>query len=84
MPDLDFAILADYVRTHGGFGYLIAGGIDTIYAPEIPTGQNLGLLVRVAFTHAECGRPHSVEIIMQDVDGRRLVQISGTTTADME
>ena len=61
---------------------MIAGGIDTVFASQVPTGQNLGLLMRVDFTRNECGRPHSIEIIMQDEDGKRLVQLTGTITPE--
>lgn len=75
MPELDFAILADRVSTEaGGVGYVMRGGVDTVTAPEVPTAQFIGLLFRVAFTRAECGRPHRFELIFQDVDGQRLMQ----------
>lgn len=76
MPELDFALLADYVRADGGIGHVIAGGIDTINAPGVPTGQNIGLLFRVTFTRNECGRPHRLEVFFQDEDGTRLAAIS--------
>jgi hypothetical protein len=78
MPELDFALLSDYVRAEGGIAHVIAGGIDTIWAPTVPTGQNIGLVFRVMFTRAECGRPHRLEVIFQDEDGSRLAQITST------
>lgn len=78
MPELDYALLCDFVRAErGGPAHLVGGGIDTIYAQEVPTGHNLGLLARLTFTRAECGRPHRVEIIFQDQDGKRLTEIQG-------
>lgn len=78
MPELDFAILADYVRSDGGVGHLVAGGIDHIYVQQVPAGQNVGLLLRIDFTRNECGRPHAVEVFAQDEDGERLLHLSGT------
>jgi len=80
MPELDFALLADYVRADGGVAHVIAGGIDTINAPAVPTGQNLGLLFRIVFTRNECGRPHRLEVFFQDEDGTRLAAISSEIT----
>ncbi len=77
MPELDYAVLCDYVRAEGGLAHMIAAGIDTIFAPEVPAGQNLGFLMRIAFARTECGRPHRVEVIFQDEDGERLAEISG-------
>jgi len=53
VPELDYAVLCDYVRTEGGIAHVIAAGIDTIWAGEIPTGQNIGLhcAIRLATLH---------------------------------
>lgn len=76
MPELDFALLSDYVRAEGGIAHVIAGGIDTIFTPTVPTGQNLGLAFRLLFSRTECDRPHRLEVIFQDEDGARLAVIS--------
>lgn len=78
VPELDFAILSDYVRAEGGVAHLIAGGIDTIGVPQVPAGHNVGLLIRLSVTRNECERPHRVEVIFQDEDGERIVQAVGT------
>ncbi len=78
MPELDYAILGDYVRTEGGIGHIIAAGIDAIYTPAVPTGQNVGLLLRVTFARNECERPHRLEIIFQGEDGERHTHITST------
>lgn len=76
MPTLDYALLCDYVRAEAGLAHVIAAGIDTIWKDEVPSGQNLGLLMRVGFARSECGRPHRIEIIVQGEDGDRLAQLS--------
>ena len=78
MPKIDFAILADYVRVEGGIGHLVAGGIDTIYARQVPTGQNIGLMLRIEHTKTECDRPHRIEVIFMDEDGKELVKVNAT------
>jgi hypothetical protein len=80
MPELDFALLSDYVRAEAGIAHVIAAGIDTVRAPTVPTGQNLGLVFRILFSRTECGRPHRLEVIFQDEDGSRLAAISSAIT----
>jgi uncharacterized protein DUF6941 len=48
----------------------------------VPTGQNVGLLLRVAFTRNECGRPHRLEVIFQDIDGQRLTHVTAVFTPE--
>lgn len=75
VPELDYALLCDYVRTEAGIAHVIAAGVDTISKDEVPAAQNLGLLMRFGFAHAECGRPHRIEVIFQDEDGDRLAHL---------
>jgi hypothetical protein len=77
VPELDYALLCDYVRAEGGIAHVISAGIDTVQAPDVPAGQNLGLLMRIGFARTECGRQHRVEVIFQDADGERLAEITG-------
>lgn len=79
MPTLDFAILADHVRAENGLGYVIAGGIDEVRLQNVPAGINAGVLARLHLTPAERSRNHRVEVIFQDEDGQRLVQVSAVT-----
>jgi hypothetical protein len=73
MPELDYALLGDYVRSDAsGVAHVIAAGVDTVYTSGVPTGRNLGLLMRLTFSRNETGRPHRVEVIFQDADGQRL------------
>jgi len=80
VPELDYALLAEYVRIEGGVAHVLSAGIDTIIAPTVPTGENIGLLFRLGFTRQECDRPHRVEILFQDEDGVRHAQISTVVT----
>lgn len=82
MPKLDFALIAEYVRVEQNLAYLIAGGIDLITTSldDLPTGINIGLMLRVSFDRTECGRPHRVEVVFQDEDGDRLSHLTTTGT----
>ncbi len=83
MPELDFAMLAEHVRLEpSGLAHVISGGTGVIETPEMPMPLDIGLLLRVSFERAECGRPHRVEVIIQDLDGERLVHLTATGTPD--
>ncbi len=82
MPKLDYALLCDFVRPEGGLAHVISAGIDTIYAAEVPTGHNLGLLMRFTFTQGECGRPHRIEVYFRDTDGQDLTKIEAVVTPE--
>jgi len=56
--------------------------MDTIYAPSMPWGQNIGLVARFTFTRNESGRPHRLEVIVQDTDGATTAKIEGTVGAE--
>ena len=83
VPELDYALLGDYVRPDAsGVAHVIGAGIDTIPMREVPAGHNIGLLFRVEFTRQECGRPHRLEVVFQDIDGERLLHITSVITPD--
>jgi hypothetical protein len=84
MPQLDYAFLCDFVRAESGLAHVIGAGVDTIYAPEVPTGHNLGLLMRFNFTQGECGRPHRIEVYFRDTDGQDLVKIDAVVTPEWD
>jgi hypothetical protein len=84
MPELDFALLCDYVRAEQGVAHVIAGGIDTITVEELPAGQNMGLWARVLLARSECGRPHRLEVILQGADGERFAELSGPIQRDWQ
>lgn len=75
MPDLDLALIADYVSVEGGVAYVMRGCIDTVTSPDAPTARNVGLLFRVEFSRNECGRPHRIEVLFQGEDGERLMDL---------
>jgi len=76
MPELDYALLCDYVRAEGGVAHVIAAGIDTIYRPEVPSVANLGLLARLVFTEDEAGEPHQFEARLHDQAGEQVAQFN--------
>lgn len=77
MPELDFMVTADYVRAEGGMLHMIAAGVDTMFVPGVPTVRPVGVGLRILIDVAEAQQQHHVELIYQDEDGRRLLQVSG-------
>ena len=76
MPELDFMIVADYVRAEGGVLHMIAAGFDTIYTPAVPAVRQAGVGMRITMSPAEARHEHDIELVYQDADGGRLTQIN--------
>jgi Family of unknown function (DUF6941) len=72
MPELDYMVLADYVRQDGdGAIHIMGAGIDTIAVPVVPTMQPLGIALRITFgTTEEAGEPHRLTLGFQSPDER--------------
>jgi hypothetical protein len=78
MPKLDFMILADYVRADHGVIHIIAAGIDTIQAAEVPTAHPVGIAIRFKFgSTEEVGTEHPLRLDFQSAD-RVLLSLQGT------
>jgi hypothetical protein len=71
MPELDYMLLADYVRQDAsGFITIVGAGIDTIVAPAIPSSQSIGIALRMTFgTTEQVGEPHHLRLMFQGPDG---------------
>jgi hypothetical protein len=63
MPELDYWVLADYVRQDGGVIHIMGAGIDTVTAPAVPTVQPFGIAMRISFdTTEEPDEPHHLTV----------------------
>lgn len=78
MPELDFMVIADYVRAEGGMLHMIAAGVDNMLVPSVPAVRAVGVGARILIDVAEAREQHHVELIYQDEDGQRLFQVSGS------
>jgi uncharacterized protein DUF6941 len=78
MPELDFMVVADYVRQDGGVLQMVGAGFDAMLVPAVPTVRPVGIGLRLLVDIAEAQQPHLVELIYQDADGQRLAEIRGT------
>lgn len=78
MPQVDFMILCDYVRSSdGGLLHMIAAGIDRLRVPVLPTVQNVGVAVRLSLQRSECDRDYELQLIVQHADGERIAELLG-------
>ncbi len=53
MPELDYMVLADYVRQDNGVIHIMGAGVDTIAALAVPTARPLGVALRMSFDPTE-------------------------------
>jgi len=79
MLELDYMLIADYVRSDNGRVHIMSAGIDTIFAPMVPAMQPLGIAVRLFFDNIEeAGAEHHLSIAFQAADGARLLEAVST------
>jgi len=83
MPKLDFAFLADAAEAEPGRKfYVLGGGVDSIGAQSFPVVHpHLALLIRVLVHPTEAERPHTLEIRLNDSDGKELAKMEGNFSA---
>ena len=81
MPELDYMVLADYVRQDGGVTHILGAGVDTITAPVLPTVQPLGVALRISFgTTEQVGEEHRITVTYIGPDQRVLDVSAGVAT----
>ncbi len=49
MPELDYMVLADYVREDTGTIHIMGAGIDTFTVPQVPAAAPVGIALRITF-----------------------------------
>src|SRR5271167_2720290 len=73
MPELDYMVLADYVRQDDGVIHIMGAGVDTVFAPVVPTVQPFGVALRISFgTTEEPGEEHRFTVTFIGPDNRIL------------
>jgi hypothetical protein len=85
MPELDYVILADYVRQDGGLTHIMGGGIDTFALSAVPARVPVGVAVRISFASDErAGTPHRVQLSFQGPDGPLTNAVAGFATPEKQ
>ena len=82
MPELDFMIISDFVRTDNGVLHIVAGGIDTIYTPAVPAVRSIGIGLRLEMSKWELTEDHQLRIIFQGTDGARIAEVDAAIPAN--
>jgi hypothetical protein len=73
MPELDYMVLADYVRQDGGVIHIMGAGVDTVAAPTVPAVQPFGVALRISFdTTEQPGDEHHLTVSFIGPDKRVL------------
>ena len=75
MPELDYVILADYVRQDAGTIHIMAAGLDTFAITEakLPAAVPVGIAVRIMFsTRDTVGEIHKLSIEFSGPGGELL------------
>ena len=71
MVRVDWALLCNAAEgPPNGLVYILGAGIDTLHRAQFPSPFLGALVVRVLAARPEADRPHSLEIQLNDEDGR--------------
>lgn len=77
---LDYMVLADYVRQDGGVLHILGAGIDTIAVVRVPHVQPLGIALRISFDAGDpVGEQHQVKVTFMAAD--QIILIAQATFA---
>jgi hypothetical protein len=68
---IETALLCDYVRVDENLAHVTAGNINQLFAPQVPTAHNVGLLLVTAFEADEAG-PYLLDITIRGPGGQEL------------
>ena len=79
MPELEYLVLADYVRQDAGMTHIMGAGIDTFFIPaeRLPTAVPVGLVARITFSSRDVvGTEHEINLIFQGPGAEDLLTAS--------
>jgi hypothetical protein len=75
--EISHALLADYADVVNGKLYLMGGGWDRFFAPNVPVQMRVAIAVGVRIGWEETNKPVPVRIALEDDDGAELMHIDG-------
>jgi hypothetical protein len=79
MAQIEYLVLADYVRQDGSVTHLMGAGIDTFTVPEgrTPTRVPVGVLARITFdSRDEVGAEHEFSLIFRGPGNTELLRLT--------
>jgi hypothetical protein len=77
MPEIDYVVLAEYVRQDAGMTHIMGAGIDTIFVPEgQPVAVPVGIVARITFSSRdEVGAEHEISLVFKGPGGDDLLTV---------
>lgn len=79
MPQMEYLVLAEYIRQDAGMTHIMAAGIDTFTIPEgrLPVSVPVGVLARMTFdSRDQVGAEHEVSLIFHGPDNAELLRLT--------
>jgi hypothetical protein len=79
MPELEYLVLADYVRQDAGMTHIMGAGLDTITIPQsqLPSAIPVGLVARITFSSRdEVGAEHTVSLAFHGPGDETLLAVA--------
>jgi hypothetical protein len=79
MPELEYLVLAEYVRQDAGMTHIMAAGIDTFWIPDhaLPAAVPVGLVARLTFDSRDrVGADHNIGFVFENTDGPQLITLN--------
>ena len=81
MPELEYVVLAEYVRQDAGMTHIMSAGMDTIAIPpdRLPAAIPVGLAARITFDASDqVGAEHEIGLIFHGPGGAELLRMGQT------
>jgi hypothetical protein len=81
MPQIEYVVLADYVRQDAGLTHIMAAGLDTFTLPpdRLPAAVPVGVAVRITFdSRDQVGSEHQLRLAFSPVEGDDLLVASSS------
>ena len=73
---VDTALLCESATTKDGLLYVLGGGIAQVQHTEFPAEIGMTLALRIMLHPTELTRPHDLEILLQDEDGKLVTKVN--------
>lgn len=80
--DVASAFLADFAQVRDGLLHVVGGGVTRLSRTDYPAPLGVCLAVVVELHRMDQGRPHELEVRIQDADGGGVAEIKGGFQAE--